>query len=159
MVKFNQKLAANIVPEWSGYYMDYTALKKRIKEAARSLDRRATTGVLSDIRTSLLQRAPSASDVAAVLADFSAAALAEARKVEDFYRLRVRHAQEEWLAHAERLSQLAPAEPFGRSESDSDAPFGASMRGARVKAIGQDDETRESLQSAVRELYRCALAR
>lgn len=163
MVKFNQKLLANAVPEWSDQYMDYALLKRQIKEAARAAERRARprpgAGALADFRTSLLhgQRAPAMDGFAPD--DFYVSALAECEKVERFYRLRMRHASEEWAVHSARLRAFAPAEaePVARSGSESDTPplpddkGGAALPDAAAFA---DDEARERAQSAVRELYR-----
>lgn len=206
MVKFNQKLAANIVPEWQEYYMacaaqpaaaharllallqvclalqqprglpsepsvvawhvlfrawcvqDYTMLKKRIKETARAGERRTRkpSGVLAEIRTSLLQGQRTSPLIDGFATDdFYASALAEAEKVERFYRLRMRHATEEWMEHRTRLEALVPPEPLTRSESDSDAPQGRDNRGFRSRSsIGVDDDARERAQNAARELYR-----
>lgn len=137
---------------------DYTMLKKRIKETARVGERRARkpSGVLADIRTSLLQGQRTSPLIDGFATDdFYASALAEAEKVERFYRLRMRHATEEWAEHRTRLEALAPPEPLNRSESDSDAPQtrGSRELGARTSS-NDDDEARERAQNAARELYR-----
>mmetsp|Transcript_32768 Transcript_32768/g.81375 ORF Transcript_32768/g.81375 Transcript_32768/m.81375 type:complete len:718 (-) Transcript_32768:130-2283(-) len=148
MVKYSERLHANIVPGWSQHYMDYGMLKRRIKEgnSRRSSSFAGAPALPEGLRAALLttrtsfERDRPANIDGFEPANFRASAIAEADKVERFYKLRMRHAMEEWSVHKVRL--LALAEPAD----------GVGLLGQGD--YSNDDEVRERVQTAVTELYR-----
>jgi hypothetical protein len=120
MVKFNQRLNANVVPEWATHYLAYAALKKRITLDGRRAPSACESGVppLDAMRRALLADEARGID-GFEPPSFEEALLAEVAKIERFYQKRLRHATEEWetqvCAGAARARALAVLHAHARS--------------------------------------------
>mmetsp|Transcript_3784 Transcript_3784/g.12628 ORF Transcript_3784/g.12628 Transcript_3784/m.12628 type:complete len:689 (-) Transcript_3784:201-2267(-) len=111
MVRFNERLEANIVPEWADKYLDYGMLKKPMER------KRTTEGRGGDLRATLLQRRSGAACVESA-DSFVHAVESEARKVDAFYTDTLRKAHKDWQVLREELLALqgADASDAGRDE-------------------------------------------
>jgi len=129
MVKFNERLHANIVNAWADFYMDYGQLKGLISGKSKAI---GGFGTSSGLREKLIPA--HAAEGAQRSRSFIAALIEQADKVEAFFNGRMRHALEDWSIAKGRLAAFPPIE-------DSNA-------------LHADHDVLDALESSVRELYR-----